>query len=155
RVISARGHDAGIINRSSVEPHSGRVHVRPSGPGIAGWVVDLRDGGKRWERCSTSEHVKFTLKYRAAGPCYWRRHHRAGRPGVARDIVDVQRVHLDAAVVTAGNVQLAVDNPEPRQEERLRQGRASTPGITGNVVDVERGYCATSIEAACHVDLPV
>lgn len=153
RVITAGGYDAGVINRSSVEPQPGGVQRWPGGPSVGTWIVDLRDGERGRE--TASEQVQFALVHRAARPCYCRWHRRAGRPRVTRDIVDVQRGQFVDSVVTTSYVQLAVDDPEPRQEERLRQGRERGPTITGDIVGAQRVNRTRPIETTCYVNLPI
>ena len=154
-LISARGHDAGVIYRSSIEPQPVHVHVRPAAPTVGNRIVDLCgcDGRGEWSRAS--EQVEFPLVHCAARPCYWRWHDRPGAPRVTGDIVDIQGVHFAATAVTAGNVELAVDDPEPGQEERLRQGRAGSPAIGGDVVDAQCVYRSAAVVATCHVNLPI
>ena len=135
-VVTAGRHDAGVVYRSSVEPQPAHVHGRPGAPTVGNRIVDLRGGDGRGEWCSASEQVEFPLVHRAARRCYWRRHDRPGCPTVGGGVVDVQRVHFGRAIVTAGNVELAVDDPEPGQVQRCRQGRAGSPAIAGDIVDV-------------------
>jgi hypothetical protein len=103
-VVSARSNDAAIVYRSSVEPQPGHVHRRPGAPTVGNRIVDLRSRDRRREGSRASEQVEFPLVHGAARPCYWRWHNRTGAPRAAGDIVDVQRVHLGRAIVTAGNV---------------------------------------------------
>src|SRR4029077_13390989 len=113
RVVTAGCHDTGGVDRSSVEPQSSHIHGWPAAPTVSNRIVDLRnvDRGGEWSRAP--EEVEFPLIYRAARPCHWRGHDRPSGPSVGADVVDVQCVHLCAAVVTAGNIELAVDDSEP------------------------------------------
>ena len=153
RLVPARGDDARVIYCTSVEPQPVHIHVRPAAPAVRNRVVNLRDGLRGRE--PAAEEVEFPLVHGAARPCYWRWHNRAGCPTVGGNIVNVQRVQFGRAVVTAGNIQFAVDNPKPRQEEGLRQRRAGSPAIGADVVDPERVYRAGPIVAACYVNLPI
>src|SRR5882672_4911478 len=48
-IVSARGHDAAVVNRTSVEPYPGHIHAGPSAPSVANRIIDLRDGAERGE----------------------------------------------------------------------------------------------------------
>lgn len=102
--VSPRGNDARVINRSSVKPQPGDVHVPANAPTVRDRIVDLRDRGCHRVGSSAAEQIQSPVQYRAAGPCdgYW--HWAARSPSVAGDVVDVQRVHLPTAIVAAGNV---------------------------------------------------
>ena len=119
-VVTARRHETSVVYGSSVEPHSAHIHGRPGAPTVSNRIVDLRGGDRRREWCSAPEEVEFPLIHRAARRCYRRRHNRTGCPSVGGGVVDIQRVHFGRAIVTAGNVELAVDDSKPGQIQRCR-----------------------------------
>lgn len=55
RVIPARGNDAGVVHRRTVEPQSGHVHVRTNAPTVRNRVVPLRGRGGHGEGSPTAK----------------------------------------------------------------------------------------------------
>ena len=104
RVVAARGNDTGIPHRCTVEPQPGRVHVPAHGPSVQYRVVNLCGRGGHRKGSTASKQMESPVQHRAAGPGHWQWHRRALPPGVAGDIVDVQRVYFPAAIVAAGNI---------------------------------------------------
>ena len=155
RVVSARGDDAGIIKSTSVEPQPRHDHASVGGPAVGHRVVDLRDRGVSRERSRASEHIEFALEHGAARPCHGRWYRSAGAPTVGGDVIDLQVGDFTETRVTAGNVQLATDNPEAWQVHRCRHIRPGTPAIAGDVIDADRVDRPRPVEAAGYVNLPV
>ena len=116
----------------------------------------MRDGCGHRERSCASEHVEFgtspIVKHRAARSGDRRWDGRTGGPGVSRDVVDLQVRHFSAAIVTTGNVKLAIDGPEPGQVHRCRHRSKGSPAVSGYVVGIESVGSSDAIVAARHVD---
>src|SRR5205085_2100462 len=62
---------------------------------------------------------------------------RAGSPGVGRDIVDVGRTHGHIEIITADDVELAVEYGAGGRLDRGGQWRAEAPGVAGQVIDLQ------------------
>src|SRR4029077_10906681 len=106
----ARGENTGIVESPAIEPHLSRNHIWTTAPAIGRRVVDLRDGCGCRERSTATEHVEFPANHRRAGRRHWRWHRRTRAPSAACDIIDLQVRYFCGAIVTTGDIELAVNS---------------------------------------------
>ena len=138
--LSANGHDAVIAHGCPVEPKSVNVRARPSAPGVADRVVDLRHD----KRGQPSKQVEVVVKHGAARCFRGHRHVCTGCPRVMRNIVNVQGITSVTPSLPAATYTFPLMAPNPDTHDPCGIDASVLQLSAAMFIGIKRVYHATA-----------